>query len=97
MDVYLNGQLDNGPLVGTVTAVAAELVAEREHRPAAGGGNFEFNGRIDDVRIYSRALTAAEIQADMNTPLGSAGHRRPDAADRDHHRARRTTRKSTTS
>ena len=32
-------------------------------------GNFSFNGRIDDVRIYSRALTQTEIQLDMNTPL----------------------------
>ncbi|MFI7639188.1 LamG-like jellyroll fold domain-containing protein [Nonomuraea sp. NPDC049400] len=32
-----------------------------------------FNGLIDDVRVYNRALTAAEIQNDMNTPVGSAG------------------------
>jgi hypothetical protein len=30
-----------------------------------------FNGLIDEVRIYSLALTAAQIQADMNTPVGS--------------------------
>ncbi|HEY9226531.1 MAG TPA: LamG-like jellyroll fold domain-containing protein, partial [Gemmatimonadaceae bacterium] len=29
-----------------------------------------FSGRIDDVRIYSRALTAAELQTDMITPVG---------------------------
>jgi hypothetical protein len=28
-----------------------------------------FQGRIDDVRIYSRGLTATEIQADANTPI----------------------------
>ena len=28
-----------------------------------------FPGRIDEVRIYNRALTAAEIQTDMNTPV----------------------------
>ncbi len=28
-----------------------------------------FQGRIDDVRIYNRALLATEIQSDMNTPL----------------------------
>ena len=28
-----------------------------------------FSGSIDDVRIYNRALTAAEIAADMNTPV----------------------------
>jgi hypothetical protein len=29
-------------------------------------------GRVDDVRIYDRALTASEIQADMNTPVASS-------------------------
>ena len=29
-----------------------------------------FAGRIDDVRIYNRALSASEIQTDMNTPVG---------------------------
>ena len=28
-----------------------------------------FKGLIDEVRIYNRALTAAEIQTDMNTPI----------------------------
>ena len=36
-------------------------------------GGFYFQGVIDEVRVYDRALTAAEIQADMNTPLGVAG------------------------
>ena len=30
---------------------------------------FYFNGIIDDVRIYNRPLSAAEIISDMNTPL----------------------------
>jgi hypothetical protein len=30
-----------------------------------------FNGLIDEVRVYSVALTAAQVQADMNTPVGS--------------------------
>ena len=29
-----------------------------------------FVGRIDEVRIYNRALSASEIQADMATPIG---------------------------
>ena len=29
-----------------------------------------FNGRIDEVRIYNRALSATEVQTDMNTPVG---------------------------
>ena len=32
-----------------------------------------FVGLIDEVRIYSRALSQAEVQADMNTPVGGTG------------------------
>ena len=32
-----------------------------------------FAGRIDEVRIYSRALSANELQTDMNTPIGASG------------------------
>jgi membrane-associated phospholipid phosphatase len=31
-----------------------------------------FNGRIDEVRIYNRALSPAEIQRDMNSPVSEA-------------------------
>jgi hypothetical protein len=33
-----------------------------------------FNGMIDEVRIYSRALGQAEIQRDMNTGVDAAGN-----------------------
>jgi hypothetical protein len=33
------------------------------------GNTYNFNGRLDDVRIYGRALTQADIQTDMNTPV----------------------------
>ena len=38
-----------------------------------GGNQYDENfvGLIDDVRVYNRALTQAEIQTDMATPLGS--------------------------
>jgi hypothetical protein len=29
-----------------------------------------FSGLIDEIRIYNRALTPAEIQSDMNVPVG---------------------------
>ena len=29
-----------------------------------------FAGHIDEVRVYNRALTASELQADLNTPVG---------------------------
>ena len=31
-----------------------------------------FQGRIDEVRIYNRALTAGEIQADMSVPIAGS-------------------------
>lgn len=31
-----------------------------------------FSGLIDEVRVYNRALTAIEIQTDMNTPVGGS-------------------------
>ncbi len=31
-----------------------------------------FRGLIDEVRVYKTALTAAQIQADMNTPIGTS-------------------------
>jgi hypothetical protein len=34
-------------------------------------GGFYFNGLIDEVRVYNRALNQAEIQTDLNTPLGA--------------------------
>jgi Concanavalin A-like lectin/glucanases superfamily len=33
-----------------------------------------FSGLIDEVRIYNRARTQAQIQSDMNTPIGSPEH-----------------------
>ena len=31
-----------------------------------------FHGRIDEVRVYNRALSVAEVQSDMNTPVVTA-------------------------
>ncbi len=32
----------------------------------------QYDGRIDDVRIYNRALSQAEVQNDMTTPVGAS-------------------------
>lgn len=37
-----------------------------------GGGFDTMAGTVDDVRIYNRALTLTEVQADMATPVGHA-------------------------
>ena len=42
-----------------------------------GAGEY-FDGLVDEVRLYSRVLTAAEIQTDMNTPIsGTTGNKAP--------------------
>ena len=44
-----------------------------EQQPAPIGGNAVWNewfaGRIDEVRVYNRALAAADVQADMDRPV----------------------------
>ena len=37
---------------------------------AADALNEWFNGRLDDVRVYNRTLTQAEIKTDMDAPAG---------------------------
>ncbi len=65
MRVYMNGIQ-----VGSRAQTGSMLVSTRTLRI---GGNSVwgeyFNGLIDDVRVYNRALSAAEIQSDMNTPV----------------------------
>jgi hypothetical protein len=60
----------NGSLVAS-QAVTGNLIASTGALRIGGNnvwGEF-FSGLIDDVRVYSRALSLAEIQADMQTPV----------------------------
>jgi hypothetical protein len=63
--LYVNGQL-----VGSRATTGSAPVSAS---PLRIGGNAVwgewFSGSIDEVRIYNRALSQAEIQADMNTPI----------------------------
>jgi glucose/arabinose dehydrogenase/chitodextrinase len=70
LDVYLNGALDNGQLVGTVTSSQQNSTANVNIGGRPGTTFFDFPGRIDDVRIADHALTQTQIQTDMATPLG---------------------------
>ena len=74
LHVYLNGQLDDGQLVGTVTATqqTSALDVEIGQRPG-NPGVYQFNGRIDDVRIADHAITQSQIQTDMATPVAAGG------------------------
>ncbi len=75
LHVYLNGVLDDGVLRGTVTSAQRNsgqhvLIGERP----AGSSETEFAGKMDDVRIYDRALSATEILVDMATSVPSPGN-----------------------
>ena len=67
--MYVNG------ILATTTNVAGTI--QTSAFPLRIGGNTVwgeyFRGQIDEVRIYSRALSQAEIQTDMATPIGSGG------------------------
>jgi hypothetical protein len=63
--LYINGvQVSTTTVTGAVVATTGVLRL---------GGNSAwgeyFAGLIDEVRVYSRVLTAAEITTDMNTPV----------------------------
>jgi hypothetical protein len=86
LDVYLDGRKDNGCLLGTVTARQHISGAEVYVGRRADLTGFEFPGSIDDVKIYSMALTPGQIETDMEMrraarsealPLGSRVREEP--------------------
>jgi hypothetical protein len=63
--LYVNGvQAASQAVTGTIRTSSGALSI---------GGNAVwgeyFRGRLDEVRVYNRALSAAEVQTDMNTPV----------------------------
>jgi hypothetical protein len=42
-----------------------------------GGNSDRLNGTVDEIRIYDRALSVAEVQADMNTPIATGPNNPP--------------------
>ena len=72
LDIYVNGVLNNGTLRGIIPASQINSAVNVNIGRRSGGSGYYFNGVIDDVRIYNRALSQAEIQADMNTPVGTS-------------------------
>ena len=64
---YVNGALiTTASLPATITARGNPFQFGADNNPAQ-----FFKGSLDDVRIYDRALAAAEIQTDMVTSLGA--------------------------
>jgi hypothetical protein len=73
LNVYLNGRLDNGCLLGHVTSRQHVSGKKAFVGRRADMEGFEFAGLIDEVRIYSRALSGREIAEQANQAMpGSA-------------------------
>ncbi len=73
--LYVNGtQVSSRALSGSIGVTSGALRI---------GGNLiwgeYFKGLIDEVRIYRRALTAGELQADMNSPIAASDTQPPSA------------------
>jgi chitodextrinase len=66
LDVYVNGVLSNGTLLGSVPSSLSDPGVDANIGRRAAG--FHIRGVLDDVRVYGRALSAGEIQSDMGTP-----------------------------
>jgi len=69
LDIYVNGNLDDGTLTGNVPK-SQTLVNVNTTIGKSYAGQY-FNGTIDELRIYTRALAQADLRNDMNTPIVS--------------------------
>ncbi|NCU41652.1 MAG: hypothetical protein EOM19_02920 [Candidatus Moranbacteria bacterium] len=67
--VYLNG-------IQALSASGTRGIGTAPLTLGAGGSNY-INGRIDNLRIYSKSLTQNEIQAMMKTPIGETSPQDP--------------------
>jgi len=64
--IYINGSLNNSQIVGlgnlTTWSSNDSLRIGQETYPGAPNGYHIFNGLLDDIAIYNRALSASEVQ-----------------------------------
>jgi hypothetical protein len=61
----------NGAQVSSRTLPGSILVSAAPFRIGGNGVWPEwFQGQVDELRVYNRALTATELQSDMNRPVG---------------------------
>jgi VanZ family protein len=73
IDVYVNGERDNGALVGPVSSRQRSSRQDLYVARRSDLDGFGFSGTIDDVQIYSRALGQAEIRAMMGGSVPGDG------------------------
>lgn len=69
LNIYVDGKLSNSVAWANTPAYAAAnyvLIAEEQDTPS--GFNSGFNGNIDDMRLYTRALSSSEVVNLYNNP-----------------------------
>ena len=64
---YLDGAPAGEPQAVSLSSITGTLLVGAWIQGAS-NSDF-FSGRIDEVRVYGRALTPAEVQTDMNSPI----------------------------
>lgn len=72
--LYVNGVdvTAYAPNIGDVTNTTALTLGTSAAPPIGAGSQFFGRVTLDDLRLYNRALSASEIQTDMNTPVGGS-------------------------
>ena len=66
--LYLDGVVNNStPSTGSLFVNNTPLIIGALNTPTPPTGGYQFNGIIDEVRIYNNALTQNEILRDMNS------------------------------
>ena len=79
LSLYVDGALDvsqNGPLAYNFNSTAPFLVADSVCAGSGGNGSARFNGLLDEMRVYGRALSGSEIAGlSQNAPAASCAGR----------------------
>ena len=72
LQLYINGTLDQSVAFSNVYSKSTYSAAIGNNRWAPGDGNWRhFNGLIDELRFYDRAITTSEIKYLFNNPSGN--------------------------
>ena len=72
-NLYLDGSLEDSELVTMNLDSNSRVLIGRYHSPSTNNLHFDFDGKIDEVEIFDRALSQSEIQISlMRAALGSA-------------------------